>query len=165
MKEVYKNLFVGDMNDCESNFKEGNPTAIVHATKTCHRWGAGYQGTLKPDHPNYLIKEAEQNLYLNMVDMERELMAKFTNPIMKAAFIFIDKHLKAGRKVLVHCDKGGSRGPSVAMLYLAKINGWPNYADAKSCFADLYPEYHPGTGIELYMKKNFTDIMNLTEIH
>lgn len=164
MKEVYKNLFVGDMNDCY-NLDVVDSSVIVHACKTCHKEGVGYEGNLKSDHPNYLIKEQEFDLFLNMVDMERELMAKFTNPIMKAAFIFIDKHLKAGHKVLIHCDKGGSRAPSVAMLYLAKINGWPDYADAKFCFKDRYPEYHPGTGIELYMKKNFTDIMNLTEIH
>lgn len=164
MKEVYKNLFVGDMNDC-NNLDVIDSSVIVHACKTCHREGVGYEVNLKSDHPNYLIKEQEFDLYLNMVDMERELMAKFTNPIMKAAFIFIDKHLKADRKVLVHCDKGGSRGPSVAMLYLACRNKQTSYLTTVEYFKELYPEYNPGTGIELYMKKNFTDIMNLTEIH
>ena len=162
MKEVMKNIFVGDIEDCKNVFNAVDANyAIVHACKTCHRLGVGYTGNLKNDHPEYLIKEDGIDLFLNMVDMDRELMALYTNPIMKAAFEFIDKYLKLEHKVLVHCDQGGSRGPSVAMLYISRYNQWPSYKYAVDYFKEIYPDFNPGRGIELYMQKNFDAIMKL----
>ena len=93
--------------------------------------------------------------------MVRPLSPKFTNPILKAAVDFIDDNIKT-KKVLVHCNLGRSRSPSIAMVYLAKNQIISNeYNSAIEEFTKKYPEYSPGNGIEIYLKKNWEDLMQL----
>ncbi len=158
MIEVYDNLFVGDDTDCSIC---ANKCAIIHACKTCHQKALGYSKSLSNTHPNYLIYETENNLFLNLVDMPREFMPKFTDPIMKTALQFIDKNIR-NQKVLVHCNQASSRSPSIALLWLAVNNHISNlsYSSAKNEFIKLYPIYQPGLGIELYLQNNWERLMN-----
>lgn len=152
MTEITHNLFVGDDTDCVS----GTFTHVIHACKTCHQEALGYRGSLQNTHPYYLIYEDESNLYLNMVDMERELLPRYTNPIMFAAMDFLDRYSKE-HKLLVHCNQGFSRSPSIVLLYCArkKIIPSTSYHDAVKRFIELFPQYNPGRGIALYMQHNF----------
>lgn len=90
MREIVKNLFIGDDNACI--FHKGN-MAIIHACKTCHQKGVGYNGNLLSSHPNYLILVKGEHLYLNMVDMKQELLPRFTHPMMQASVSFIEKFI------------------------------------------------------------------------
>ena len=157
MLEIYKNIFIGDDNDCRlaaDNF------AIIHACKTCHQSGVGYHGNLSSSHPNYLIKEYDIHLYLNMVDMEQELLPKFTHPIIQTAMNFIQSNID-NKKILIHCNQGFSRSPSIGLLYLAIKNFLPNidFNSARNEFENIYPNYQPGRGIALYMQNNWNDLM------
>lgn len=158
MQEVYEDLFVGDDQSCSHN-REG--WAVVHACKhPCHLDAVGYTGNLSQDHPEYLIAPRETDLYLNIVDMERKLSHEYTEPIILAALDFIDDHL-GSRQVLVHCNEGRSRSPSLAMLYLAKRAGVitdASYSEARSAFQELYPMYAPGRGIEAYLVDYWSDL-------
>jgi len=156
MKEVYNNLFVGSDYDCQANSEH----AIIHACKTCHKKALNYRKSLPNTHPHYLIYEGENHLFLNMVDMEKELMAKFTDPIMKAGVGFIDKHIDES-PVLIHCNQGMSRSPSIALVYLAIKGKLPasNYNDASKAFTELYPKYNPGRGISLYLNNNWVKLI------
>lgn len=153
MKEVYKNLFVGGDEDCRAVAGKSN-WATVHACKTCHVRKLGYSGSLPQDHPNYLVLEEGPDLYLNIVDMY-DIDAKYTDPMIQKAFQFIDKHLASGN-VLIHCNMGASRSPTIAMLYLAKksiISG--SYDQALKEFQERYPIYFPGTGMTNYCKEHW----------
>lgn len=155
MIEVSPNLFVGTDRNC--NFGNANDWAIIHACKSpCHTTFVGYKGSLSSIHPNYLIAEDKNNLVLNMVDMEKELLPKFTNPIMEASIHFIEKHIQ-DKKVLVHCNQGMSRSPSIALVYLARKNKIINasFEEAYFDFTNLYPNYQPGKGIHKYLSKNW----------
>jgi len=161
MKEIYPNLFIGTENDC--NFSNVDDMAIIHACKyPCHVKAVGYKGSLPPTHPNYLILENEQHLFLNMVDMERELSPIYTHPIMKSAMTFIEKHV-ADQKILIHCNQGVSRSPSIALLYLARKRYITNssYAVAMDDFRNLYSGFNPGGGIALYMIKFWDELIEL----
>jgi predicted protein tyrosine phosphatase len=99
-------------------------------------------------------------LYLNIVDMDRKLSHEYTEPIVSATLDFIDDHI-GSRQILIHCNEGRSRSPSLAMLYLAKRAGVitdASYSDAKSAFQELYPIYAPGRGIEAYLDDRWPDI-------
>lgn len=159
MKEIFKNLFIGNDKDC---IYAGNTFHIIHACKTCHQKGVGYRKNLNSNHPNYLIYKKSKHLFLNMVDMERELLAKFTHPIMKSALEFIRNNIK-DQKILIHCNQGQSRSPSISLIYLAQNENIPNnsYTDAKDGFLKIYPYYLPGRGIELYLKNNWKNILEL----
>ena len=160
MKKIHTNLFIGGDSDCDACLMDPE-FSIVHACKTCHQKAVKYEGSLSPSHPNYLIYEVGSHIYLNMVDMPNELLSKFTNPIFKHAMDFINREIKT-KNVLVHCNFGMSRSPSLGLVYLASTgvisnNSLENAADE---FFGLYPKYSPGTGIMLYMKHNWDFLMN-----
>lgn len=159
MNEISENLFIGNDFDCSTN---GSNFAIIHACKTCHQKGIGYRGNLSSTHPNYLIYDNDNNLFLNLVDMDRELLSKFTHPIMKSALNFIRNHIKT-EKILVHCNQGRSRSPSICLVYLAQngIISSNSYINAKEEFEKIYPDYSPGKGVELYLHKNWGSVMEL----
>jgi predicted protein tyrosine phosphatase len=161
MKEVLKNLYIGEEIDC--SFSDINDFAIIHACKhPCHAKAVGYKGNLPPSHPNYLILEKGNHLFLNMVDMERELLPKYTNPIMKAAISFIDKCIH-DNKILIHCNLGQSRSPSISLVYLA-LKGYianDSFQVARKEFEKMYSNFYPANGIYAYLKKNWVDLMKI----
>ncbi len=57
------------------------------------------------------------HLILNMVDAKDPEL--FSKEMIDAALDFMDETLSRGLKVLVHCDRGESRSPSIALLYVA----------------------------------------------
>lgn len=158
MKEIAEKLFIGDDTDCSIAGKE---FAIIHACKTCHQSGVGYRGNLSSSHPNYLIYEKNNHLYLNIVDMDRELLSRYTHPIMQAAIHFIEKYISES-PILVHCNQGQSRSPSIGLVYLARENKITSnsYSAARNDFLNVYPNYLPGRGIELYLMKNWQELMS-----
>lgn len=159
MIEVHQNLYVGGDSDC-AVFTSSNK-AVVHACKSCHRKQLGYTGSLPNNDPHYLIAKKPQNIYLNLVDMPQELKPEFTDPILKSAIEFIDTHWPQ-KPVLIHCNQGASRAPSVALVYLAKKSLIANssYNSAVSAFAPKYPDFSTGAGIELYLRNNWAKIMD-----
>lgn len=159
MIEITKKLYIGNDSDCLNSNAD---IAIIHACKTCHQKGVGYRGNLSSAHPHYLILETNDHLYLNMVDMEREFLSKFTHPIMESSLDFIDKYISE-KPVLIHCNQGFSRSPSIGLLYLVRKNeiSNANYIDAKNSFLGKYPQYAPGRGIELYLQNNWNDLMKI----
>ena len=60
------------------------------------------------------------------------------------------------KKVLVHCNRGMSRSPTIALLYLLKhTNALPNASlqEALGRFRELYPPYAPARGVALFTQK------------
>jgi len=159
MKEIIENLFVGNDFDCSA---VGSDYAIIHACKTCHQKGVGYSGNLSSSHPNYIIYENYNNLFLNLVDMDRELLPKYTHPIMKSALEFIRDNITV-EKILVHCNQGQSRSPSIDLLYLAQNGNITNssFIEAKKEFVKFYPSYQLGRGVERYLNNNWERLLEL----
>lgn len=161
MIEVYNKLYVGTNIDCQ---QETAGFAIIHACKEpCHRQAVGYRGNLKSNHPSYLMHlHGDRHLYLNMVDMDQELMPQYTHPIIERCMLFIDRHL-TDKKVLVHCNWGISRSPSIAMLYMARKKAISNdsYGIARNEFSAIYHSYSPGRGIEAYMDKYWGNLLSI----
>ena len=159
MIEVDENLFVGDESDCFYNEKEG--WAVVHTCKhPCHQKAIGYRGSLNRNHPNYLILERSNHLFLNMVDMDMRLSHEFTEPIVTAALDFIENHIDT-KGILIHCNLAQSRSPALAMVFLAKRKSSisnETYPLAKEDFIKLYPNYTPGRGVESYLIKHWRDL-------
>ncbi len=161
MLNVSDKIYVGTESDCSYNLLDG--WAIVHACKyPCHAKAVGYKGSLSRNHPYYLILEKPRHLFLNMVDMEQELLPVFTNPIMQAALNFIDKYIKENQ-IIIHCNRGLSRSPSIVLVYLANKGIIENkdINEAIKAFTKLYPHYRPASGILKYMARNWDFLMKL----
>ena len=157
MIEVHKNLFVGNEQDCFSS----NGFVIIHACKSpCHQRALNYRGSLPQNHPNYLTYENGDDLFLNMVDMKQPLLPKFATPICVKALEFIDKNIE-DKKVLIHCNHGLSRSPSLALLYLAKKGAINNesYNKAVESFIKLFSNYNPNNGIASYLRSEWENLM------
>lgn len=152
--EVDPKLAFGNMAACSYDPKILQ--AMVHACKDpCHRKAVGYTGrALDPNHPNYLSLERENHLYLNLIDP--------TVPLFKAASFrifldFVDRWIRE-RPVIIHCNHGESRAPSLALLYMAKRLGTlpdTSYQLAAVAFRAMGFPYKPGEGIEKWLKDNW----------
>ena len=155
MKEVHERLHVGSEWDC---FHAREGWAVVHACKfPCHRRAVGYRKAPPKSSPYYLFREIDDNLYLNMIDASAKY---FSHTIFETPLDFIDLHWNDGMNILVHCNKGGSRAPSIVLLFLAKRIGVidaSSYDGARQDFLKVYPQYNPSQGIRSYLRKHWDE--------
>ena len=159
MIQVIDKLSIGTNADCFYNNKAD--WAAVHACKhPCHQVAVGYRGNLPKTHPNYLIFERDNHLFLNMVDMDMPLSHEFTKPIVTVALNFMDKHITT-KSILVHCNLGQSRSPALVMLFLAKRQQTisnDSFEDAKRDFVDIFPNCQFGSGVKTYLTNFWNDL-------
>lgn len=151
--EVAPNLAFGNLSACTHDLDVQQ--AVVHACKDpCHRSAVGYAGNLQPDHPQYLAARAGRHLYLNLIDPPLPL---FKLASFQIFLDFVDEQIKQ-RAVVVHCNHGESRAPSLALLYMAKRLGTlpaSSYQLAAVAFRAMGFPYRPGEGIEKFLKDNW----------
>lgn len=154
MTRVYERLFVGSESDCRTSDDE---TAVVHACKSpCHQSAVGYTGNLPTNHPHYLSLRRGNDLYLNMIDPPIESL--FPDELFQAFLPFAAEIWDSPKRLLIHCNEGLSRSPSLALLFLAKHIGAisnDSYEEARRDFYKLYPHYSPGGGIQTYLNANW----------
>jgi hypothetical protein len=156
MIEVSQNLFVGSQHD-EIDIRGQAGWFVVHAcNEPYHRRAVGYTTKNAPkDHHEYRLAFRRGSLSLNLEDVEDvDLIAP---EIIEAALNAIHENI-ASYKVLVHCNLGRSRSPTIAMLYLRRhtdILGGLDYRTAVRFFRTLYPPYAPAKGIADYARTNW----------
>lgn len=157
MIEIYPHLWIGNEHDYETGVKGKSEWVIVHACKEpYHRQLLGYTSRGAPkDHPEYLIARRENRLFLNLVDVPNP--AFFDKSIIDAALKFVEEGLQNRKEVLVHCNLGESRSPSIGLLYLATHTDClpKDFEAAENTFRQIYPYYNPSTGIRGFMRQNW----------
>ncbi|WP_104001908.1 hypothetical protein [Marinobacterium lutimaris] len=156
MQKVYERLFVTDATSCSLG---SDDVAVVHACKSpCHQRAVGYTGTLPSSHPNYLVLEQGSDLYLNIIDPPVPLFL----PALFSSFLdFAKKHWDDGKTLVIHCNQGESRAPSLALLFLARsltVIDDSSYSSARDEFQKLYHRYLPGKGIQTYFSQNWSKL-------
>lgn len=164
MKKVLEHLYVGSLEDYECL----GPGILRYSILGCckdplHRRYARIQGadqdgyterSMDPNEPEYLWAERDHALYLNLVDARDPKY--FTASIFQKALSFIDNEIKDGRDVFIVCNKGESRSPSIALMYMLehgyfkKINFFDEVVDE---FREkYYAEYKPAMGIYVFLR-------------
>lgn len=156
MIEVHPGLFVGNLTDYDRDVRLRDGWSVVHACKEpYHRQLLGYTGRGAPkDHPEYLVARRDHRLYLNLVDADNP--DYIPKEIIDQSMEFIQSQLAIGRPVLVHCNQGESRSPSIALLYLAaNTNKLPTASlmEAEEAFLKLYPYYRPAPGMRGFVNR------------
>lgn len=154
MIEVTKRLFVGSDNDWKTlrDVSSLDNWTVVHAARDpYHREFLGYKTRGAPkDSPEYLYAQRGKRLALNIFDTDD---VNYVNPqLMSVANSYIRTALRISNdNVLVHCNEGKSRGPTIAMCAIAdKLS--PDYPTARKMFEELYTEYKPMRGLEDFAK-------------
>lgn len=156
MIEVYSNLFVGSQDD-EVSIRGQNGWFVVHACKEpYHRLALGYTGRAAPkDHPEYLIARRKGCLILNLVDADN--VDYIPAEIVDTALGDIHQNI-VSNSVLVHCNQGASRSPTIAFLYLLKYSSvfsGKDYGEFSKECVKLYPSYAPKRGMADYVRLNW----------
>lgn len=157
MREVYKNLYVGNQQDYETGtFTPSEWAFLLAAKEPWHRQALGYTGrAAAKDDPEYLMAKRENKLILNLVDAPKSIF--FNRDVIDSGLDFAKEQLNEGKKVGVFCNQGESRSASIALLYLINhgfIQG-DTLEDAEAEFLKVYPEYNPGAGMRGFVKENF----------
>ncbi|MFA6987921.1 MAG: hypothetical protein WC185_02590 [Acholeplasmataceae bacterium] len=87
---------------------------------------------------------------LNLVDMDfySPDYLEFNYNMISQAFSFLDSN-SLDKNILIHCNQGESRGPSLTMLYLKHIGYFKedNFISAKNKFYQMYPKFNPKRNI------------------
>jgi hypothetical protein len=157
MIQIHKNLFVGSLIDYESNQNNLDFNFVQACKEPCHRKALGYSGrSADSNHPEYLIAYRDRRIILNMIDPPTAKY--FENIQFEKSLLFIEEKLKDGKKVLIHCNQGISRSPSIGLLYLAVKGNIKNrnYNEAKEDFIKIYPNYEP-SGIKEFLELNWSN--------
>lgn len=151
-------LCVGDDNDDQEAAKKGY--AILSACKDGpwgHRAALRYKTMGAPKNDNYFYATRGKRMVLNLLDLDDPEFIK--EDAIFPALKFINKHLKAGDKVLVHCNAGHSRGPTIAMMFLRTIGELnAGFLTSEKVFRVLYPKYDPGIGMRTFAREHWQQL-------
>jgi protein-tyrosine phosphatase len=163
MLELTAGLHIGAGHDFDT--VQHNPSwfVISAAKEPWHRDALGYTGRGAPkDDPEYLAAYRPRHMIMNLVDPND---AKWIpRELINAALDEIGTKLDDGFEVLVHCNKGESRAPTIGLLYLLSIgeigasceNG-DEVMDVFKC--DYYPDYNPSEGFIQFVRENWQSYM------
>ena len=82
--------------------------------------------------------------------------------IIKRTIDFIKDNIQI-KPVLIHCNKGQSRSPFLALIYLSRLQIISNksFHDAAMHFIEIYPMFSIGTGLYSYARAHWEDIMSI----
>jgi hypothetical protein len=150
MRRLDERLYTGDLGDC---FEGAASWAVVHACRhpcflrAARRLGASGESLTH--------LEEGPNLYLDLIDAPARY---FSAPPLEAFLSFACHHWSRGAGLLIHCNQGMSRGPSLALLFLAqRLTVLPSgsYDEASAAFSRLLPEYSPGEGIRSFLREHW----------
>ncbi len=160
MVEVYPGVFVSHKGDCPLHGAQlAEHWAIVHAYPACHRKALGYATLLAPEGPEQHLARQGNHLLLNMIDTDQpEHYHKAA--LIDPALAFMDEMRAQGTSILIHCEQGMSRSPSLALLYLAtRLGALPteSLGAAERAFKARYPRYAPGYGIWAHLNQHWAE--------
>lgn len=156
MRKVYgvgmANLMYCNAEEYESMKERGlNISALLCAKHPYHKRIVGYEGNCRKDHPEYLYAVRGNVMALNMVDAECPMF--FSDEMIHAGIYFVEDQLAHNRDVVVVCNQGESRSPSMCLLYLMKHG----YFDKKLTHSNVFlefkaiaPNWNPRNGILQY---------------
>lgn len=159
MIEVSPGLFVGAAADEEAVRGKPGWFIVSAAKEPWHRLALGYApGKAAPkDDPERLLAYRDGTLILNLIDAADPKY--IPDEIVDAALEAIKEARAAGLDVLVHCNQGGSRSPTLALLYLHKhgaIGALPDdFELALDFFGQIYVPFAPAKGMLEYARAHW----------
>jgi hypothetical protein len=160
MEQVISNLYVGGDKDVPEAKKRGY--ARLAATKDgidSHRSMLGYTGRSAPKGDEYLYARRGDVMALNLIDVDDPEMIPWE--MLEAGIKFVAEMLQAGKKILVHCNAGHSRGPTTAFMAMRAIGELPQpFNRARHIFKTLYEPFSPGHGMEVKAREHWLELEN-----
>ena len=159
MEEVHPRLFVGDDKDYE-RVKDNSGWSFLRCCKEGpggHRYVLKYHSLGAPKDAHYLWVRKGNLEALNLLDLEDpDFIPK---QVIDEGLKFIKERMDAGDKVLVACNAGHSRGPTMALMYLREIGEYPErFRTAESKYRAFYPKYDPNSGMRAFARSHWQQL-------
>jgi len=147
MEEVIKGVYVGSDEDVTKAKSRGySRLAACKDGPDGHRTMLQYHTMGAPQGPEYLFAKRQHWGAMNLIDPDDPDM--IPDEVLDAGLRFIHERRQAGDKILIHCNHGHSRGPTMALMYLRAIGELPqSFTRAVHIFKTLYPSYSPNLGM------------------
>ena len=125
-----------------------------------HQQTLGYTTRSAPKGKNYLSIETPTHLAVNILDLDDPNMIPFE--CIKIALDYIKRQLDAGKKVLVACNSGHSRGPTTGLMFLRSIGDLPyHFIKSENIYKVLDPMFDPGQGMRQVAKDNWSNLYDM----
>ena len=109
------------------------------------------------EEPEYYAAQRKTHLFVNLIDAQQPAYVRKETQI-DPVLAFMEKMRAQGASILVHCEQGWSRSPSLVLLYLAtRLGVLPtvSLAAAEAQFKTLYPGYAPSYGIWAHLHQHW----------
>lgn len=161
MENIIPRLYVGGDTDY-MKVKDKHNWSVLRCCKEGdggHRDTLGYTGQAAPKGASYLSVDQRGRRALNFIDPHDPNFIPME--MIVRGLEFIDKRLASGDNVLVACNAGHSRGPTMAMLYLRSIGELAgNFIQSERIYRTLYHEYDPGIGMRTFARAHWDELEN-----
>lgn len=122
-----------------------------------HQQTLGYHTLAAPEGREHFVVQRGHHMALNMLDLDDP---NFVDPDMiQAGLGFITERLEAGDKVLVACNAGKSRGPTMGLMWLRRNGDMPHaYLHSQRIYHTIYPLFKPSQGIEQFARAHWAEL-------
>lgn len=127
-----------------------------------HRSMLGYTSLGAPKNKSYLVARDGNVMALNLIDVNDPTM--IPDECIDAGLHFIKEMQGKGIKLLVHCNAGHSRSPSIVLSYLRAADGMPDsFVAAEKRFRAIYRNYDPGVGMRSHVRERWKSLPDFFE--
>jgi hypothetical protein len=161
MEEIVRGLYLGSDEDVPEAKKRGY--ARLTAAKDGpdgHRSILGYTTLGAPKGKDYLFARKNDHAAMNLIDVEDPEF--ISDEMLDDGLAFIHEMMSEGKKILVHCNAGMSRGPTMVLMYLRTIGELDQpFNRAKHIFKTLYPKYDPGHGMLFHAMSRWDELKGI----
>ncbi len=160
MVQISPNVFVGSDSDYEK-IKDDKDWVALRCAKFgpgSHKEILGYETQAAPEGPNkYWVKKGRV-LALNLLDLDDP---NFVPPeAIQKGLDFIRDNVDE-KKVLVACNAGHSRGPTLGLMWLRTLGRMPySFLHSSKIYRnDVYPKFDPSPGIEQFARSKWASLL------
>lgn len=128
-------------------------SALLCAKNPYHKEIVGYDRNCPKDHPEYLVayRPKEHIMALNMVDAPKPEF--FSDKMVLAGIDFIQNELAQNNDVVVVCNQGESRSPTMCLMYMMAHGDFSktlSHSEVFTQFSRIAKEWNPNNGILQY---------------
>ena len=160
MKQISPNVYVGDDADYEKH-KDDKDWAFVRCCKYGpggHQQTLGYSTLAAPEGKNKYWVRRSNLLALNLLDLDDPNFVP--TEAIQVTLDFIRDNVD-DNKVLVACNAGHSRGPTIGLMWLRTIGRMPySFIHSEKVYRnDIYRNFDPAPGIEQFARMHWASLL------
>lgn len=159
MKQISPNVYVGGDEDYEK-VKNDKDWCYVRCCKFGdggHKDLLGYNTQSSPEGPHKYWAKKGRVLALNLLDLDDPNYVP--EEAIQQGLDFIRDNVDE-KKVLVACNAGHSRGPTMGLMWLRTIGRMPySFMQSEKHYANLYRKFDPSPGIEQFARMHWASLL------